>query len=225
MPIVTANGQKPPNPWAPIILVVLSLLLFVLPTFLSPRQAHVSYAPIEGTKVNDMLSTPFVGPVQPTSAATPEVSNWPHSDEADWAPNSEFTTRLQKVILVLLFMCAFIGIALRAVNKMFPGLLNKAAGGAAMPGTLMNILERQTVAPGVHLCVVEVAGKTMMLGFTEGNINQICELSPEDVQKAREAAVVPAVTVSPDQIRPAAIYGRILRQYLSIIPGMGAKRS
>ena len=201
----------------------MTLALLLLPVLISPTARTKPLEPLPQTRtVSEVLQgkTPFVGP-QPVE--NPNQPAWLASaDEPEWAPSQPFVKKLQSVTLILLVMTAFIGITLKGVQKYFPGVLAQAV--APKPGSLMNVIAKETVAPGFNLCLVEIGPKIMLLGLTEGSISTICELTPEELAKAREATQAPATPSAP-QKQPSEVYRDILRHYLSIFPGMGPKRS
>ncbi|CAN0486158.1 unnamed protein product, partial [Phaeothamnion confervicola] len=91
--------------------------------------------------------------------------------------------KLQSVIVSLLLIVALIFITLKIVQKYVPGLGKPKL--AEQP--LMNVLAQQTIAPGVHLSLVQVCNKNVLIGFTEHSVSVLCEIAGEELEKVREA--------------------------------------
>lgn len=182
------------------------MVAFLLIPVLAPRPRLVAAPPA--------TVTPFVGPDVPLAQRP-----WrPNEGEAAWAPSSDFVRQMQRMSLALLAMSVVIFISLKMTNKFFPGLLKP--GNSSRPSQLMEVLERQSVGPGVNLAVVRVGTKTLVLGMTEHSVSTVCELTAEDMPVVVDEEPV-VETVAP---APSDVYKGIFRQYLSIIPGMGGTK-
>ena len=207
--------MKPPVPPQPspsqknlAATVTLGLLMvaFLLIPVLAPRPSLVATTP--------PAVSAFVGPAVPL-----DQRPWhPNESEAAWAPSSGFVGQMQRMALALVFMSVVIFISLKMANRFFPGLLKP--GGAGGRTQLMEVLERQSVGPGVNLAIVRVGTKTLVLGMTDHSVSTVCELGPEDMPVVEEPVVVSAEPAP----APADVYKGIFRQYLSIIPGMGGTK-
>lgn len=219
--------MKPPVPPQPspsqqnlaaTVTLGLLMVVFLLIPILAGRNRGPAFPEQRPTVAQSLGNQTFVGPAVPADSRP-----WPAEVEPAWAPNSGFAAQLQKISLMLVLMTGLIFVTLKLVNRYFPGLLRP--GGAAPRATpLMQVLEKQAVAPGINLAVVRIGTKHLVLGMTEHSVSTVCELSPE------ELAVEETPAAEEEQAEPAArpdavaVYRGIFRQYLSIIPGMGGSK-
>lgn len=192
-----------------LVMVFLSLNLTVPPAEAPPQETR---RPTVGEYLAGQMTTESVGPRYEQA-----VKRWrPAQEEPAWAPSSDFTGRFQSMLLSLAFVSLLVWGSLKLVGRCAPHLLN----GTPAREPLLKILEKQTLGPGHSICLVEVAGKFMVVGMTEHSISPLCELSSEEVERARSAS-----TPDHEPSRPAAgeAYGNILKHYMSILPGVGAR--
>lgn len=145
------------------------------------------------------------------------VTRWkPEETGPAWAPSPDFTGRFQSMLMALAFVSLLVWGSLKLVGRFAPHLLNGPPG----KEPLLKILEKQTLGPGQSICLVEVAGKLMVVGMTEHTISPLCELTQEELEKARAVSEPEAEPARP----PAGeAYGSILKHYMSILPGVGAR--
>ena len=165
--------------------------------------------------------TPAVSQTSPTPVAveTPDADAlW---DDSNQGPAFEFKDKLQSVVVSLLLIVALIFLTLKIAQKYIPSLGKPKF--TEQP--LMNVLAQQTIAPGVHLSLVQVCNKNVLIGLTEHSVSVLCEIAGEELEKVREANVL--ASENPEALpakTPKQVYGEILQRYLSIFPGFGAKR-
>lgn len=175
------------------------------------------------------VTTPAAQPAPPTKVLGPYKPPTPANVAADtpWPPpvdqprveyRSSFVQRLQYVSFVVAMLSLLLWGTLRLLG---PGLTGM--GGARVGRKkLMNVLERQSLAPGKGLVVVEVAGRHLLLGMSEQGITNLAELTPEEVLTSRN---VPAA--EPNETAPAAprnLVKDVLSQHLSAVPGLKSRQ-
>ncbi len=62
--------------------------------------------------------------------------------------------------------------------------------------SMIKILEKQTLGPNKQFCIVEVPGKTVLIGVTENEMKVLCELDFKDVKSFGEIEDKPATAGS-----------------------------
>jgi len=192
------------------------MVLFLLIPVMAGRNRGPAF-PEQPTVAQSLGNQTYVGPAVPLHNRP-----WPNQVESAWAPSSGFVAQMQKISLMLVLMSGVIFVSLRLVNKFFPSLLKGGRAGQRTP--LMQVLERQSVAPGVNLAVVRVGSKTLVLGMTDHSVSTVCELSPDELAAAAEPAEPEVLEEEAAQPDASQVYRGIFRQYLSIIPGMGGTK-
>ncbi|MBT9583611.1 flagellar biosynthetic protein FliO [bacterium] len=133
-------------------------------------------------------------------------------------PTIDFSYHLRRVVFSLLLIIVMIGVTLKMLQKFLPGM----AGSKSTPGSFLNILAREAVGPSQSLALVKVGPKVLLVGLSEQSMTTLCEFSEADL-----AALLPASPQAAEPVDPATsknLYGDVLRHYLSIVPGMGAKK-
>jgi flagellar biogenesis protein FliO len=235
-----------PNPKHAITFAVVSILILMLPLFWSPLhdqgigQAFPEVSPTASPQtVGQLLASPPVpattaalqesprsatpiAPVPPlalaSSSPTVQVEEPPPARPTQ-DPTIDFSYHLRRVVLSLLFTIAMIALTLKLLQKHLPGLAGVAQ---ATPGSFLNILAREAVGPTQSLALVRVGPKILLVGLCEQSMTTLCELSEAELQ-----AMMPNEAAAAESADPPAsknLYGDVLRHYLSIVPGMGAKK-
>jgi len=121
------------------------------------------------------------------------------------------------VIKYVLSFALVIGIGILTIYgvKIFTTKYNAMAGGGY---DLINVLETRYIAPGKSVCLVEVAGKVLVLGVTGNNINPLSELTDiEQVDALKQMAAR-----KPEPLQPFQAY---LEKFSNRFSGTQEKRS
>ncbi len=175
------------------------------------------------TATSSVPAPPFVS----SPASSPAPQTLPTSEAPGWTPDARgetsnssiFVQKLQQMVIIL-FLVGFLAYAsLRMVARWLPGV------GPGKKLRQLEVLERQSLAQGASISLVRVGKKYLVVGQTEQNVNTLCELGADQLavadSKAESEANVEGTTVP--EAMPAP-HGEILRHYLSIIPGLGARK-
>lgn len=87
------------------------------------------------------------------------------------------------VVFVLVLVLAYF--TTKWVGKRYGG---GAAGG--MAGNI-RVVDRVTLGPDWMLCIVEAAGKTMLLGVTQQRIEKLCDVEASELLPPRQGDTAP----------------------------------
>lgn len=167
--------------------------------------------------------TRVLGPYRPPDSAPAAPAT---VAEAPWPPaagtpgveyRSSFVQRLQYVLFVVAMLSLLLWGTLRLLG---PGLTGMG-GGRVARRKLLNVLERQSLAPGKGLVVVEVAGRHLLLGMSEQGITNLAELNPEEVLASRD---VPAPQPAESTAAPRNLLKDVLSRHLSAVPGLNSRQ-
>ena len=161
------------------------------------------------------------GPAAPvtTISLPPAQAERPAVVRPTQDPTIDFSYHLRRVVFSLLLIIVMIGVTLKVLQKFLPGM----AGSKTTPGSFLNILAREAVGPGQSLALVKVGPKVLLVGLSEQSMTTLCEFSEADLVALLPGS--PQTVESVDQAVPSKnLYGDVLRHYLSIVPGMGAKK-
>lgn len=210
-----------PNPKYAVTFALLSFCVLLLPLFWSPvdDQPITPLARETPRTVSDLLAPqePFVGPVQvqalPSTAEEESFATLPARQQPD--PSFEFAGHLRRAVLSLLLVVVLIGVTLKALQRYLPALAGKRP-----KASLFEVVAREQVGQGQSLALVRVGSKLLLVGMTEQSMTTLCEFSPSEQGFLEE----PESPVQVDTPEAAKVYGDILKHYLSIVPGMGAKK-
>ena len=136
----------------------------------------------------------------------------PHQD-----PTIDFSYHLRRVVLSLLFTIVMIGLTLKLFQRYLPAF----GKGKVSSGSFLNILAREPMGPTQSLALVQVGPKVLLVGLCEQSMNTLCEFTQAELE-----ALMPTEPVAESVEMPSSqkMYGDVLRHYLSIVPGMGAKK-
>lgn len=85
---------------------------------------------------------------------------------------------LTRVAISLIAICVVVYLFLRFFGKYIGG-----AGAFGNKKAMIKILEKQTIGPNKQFCIIEVPGKTVLVGITENEMNVLCELNTEIVEE------------------------------------------
>ncbi|MBX3168291.1 MAG: flagellar biosynthetic protein FliO [Candidatus Eremiobacteraeota bacterium] len=236
------NYATPPNPKHAITFALVSVAILILPLFWSPLndQRFTPLATTTPMTVSQILATPVaVATGTPTpralevartslEAAGPEASETPAAtpqvvvagndttsvvESARYQdPTMEFSGQLRRIVLSLLVVTALIAFTLRAARNHIPAL------GGQKPLSFMKILAREAISPTQSLALVQVGTKILLVGLSEQNMTTLSEFSESDLE-----SLIPKAP-EPEARTAKSVYGDVLRHYLSIVPGLGAKK-
>lgn len=127
-------------------------------------------------------------------------------------PTSEFSGQLRRIVLSLVVTTLLIAFTLRAARNHIPAL------GGQKPQSFLKILAREAISPNQSLALVHVGSKILLVGLSEQNMTTLSEFSEADLE-----SLIPKAP-EPEARTAKSMYGDILRHYLSIVPGLGAKK-
>jgi flagellar biosynthetic protein FliO len=195
-----------------IAAIVLSLV--VLGLYLAARVPEPAGAR-PGPAASEAASPAFVGPVYP--AAGPEEA-WPARHGASAGPDSVFLKKVQATLLSLGLICVLAWGVLRLVG---PSLLRGAAPSANH--RLLRVVERCPLGPQRSLCLVEAAGRYLVVGMTETGMTLLAEIPAEEIEAAR-AAQATGAEAAPGPVDRQPLK-EVLAHYLTILPGVGSAGS
>jgi len=119
---------------------------------------------------------------------------------------------LRRIVLSLLVTTALIAFTLKAAKKHIPAL------GGKTPGSFMNVLAREAISPTQSLALVKVGSKILLVGLSEQSMTTLSEFAESDLEN-----LIPKAA-EPEPRTARSVYGDVLRHYLAILPGMGAKK-
>ena len=235
------NYSPSPNPKHAITFAVVSVAILILPLFWSPLndQRFTPLATTTPLTVGQVLATPLIQASPVVVAATPNAlavaqttleaaataeaaespTATPNQDTPQVAesakfqdPTTEFSGQLRRMVLSLLVITALIAFTLRAARNHIPSL------GGQKPLSFMKVLAREAISPHQSLTLVQVGAKILLVGLSEQNMTTLSEFSEADLE-----SLIPKAP-EPEARTAKAVYGDVLRHYLSIVPGLGAKK-
>jgi len=139
----------------------------------------------EGAGTGEKVDDKKVMPVGVVENKNPDDKTWWEKEEK----NAKKKVRGREVDLAYLMRVAFSLIAICIVVYLFLRFFGKYISGGVAFGknkTMIKILEKQTVGPNRQFCVVEVPGKTVLVGMTENEMNVLCEIDNKAVEEFYE---------------------------------------
>lgn len=180
---------------------------------------------IPATPVAD--SSPGVAGTPLPSGQRPLALPTPVSDAktlSDWRADgtvgkSTFVDKIRRVTWTLAFICFFIW----AVGKVAGRATLQKWGLPVEADSLIEVLEKKRLSPGRSIMLLRVGPKVLAVAATESGYTTLTELDAEALKKYQDEA--PAAT-SEETSTPASTQtpADIAKHYLSIIPGLGAKK-
>ena len=238
------NYATPPNPKHAITFAVISMAILILPLFWSPlnNQRFTPLATTTPMTVKEILApspTPTLAVQNPVSgalevaqvtleaanpeaeavvgtetpAAIPQVATTGSEASTKYQdPTSEFSGQLRRIVLSLLAVTLLIAFTLKAARNHIPAL------GGQKPLSFMKILAREAISPTQSLALVQVGSKILLVGLSEQSMTTLSEFSEADIE-----SLIPKAP-EPEARTAKSMYGDVLRHYLSIVPGLGAKK-
>lgn len=204
-----AYTHNRPNPKHAITFAVISALILFLPLFWSPLNSQPITPLAVYTPEPQVLPEGHQGPLQPAPPVT--AADYPTE------PTFEFSRHLRRMVLSLFGVTVLIAVTLKLLEKQLPGM----AGRGRKRNSFMEVLARESMTPQHSLALVKVGGKFLLVGMCEQSMSTLCELSEADLADYLKPEETPDGQISPP---PGQVYSNILKHYLSIVPGMGARK-
>jgi flagellar biogenesis protein FliO len=106
-------------------------------------------------------------------------------------PPTKSPVNIPLTIMSMLAVCFLAYFLLKVFGKYLGQL-----PGAGTKKKMINIVDKTLVAPNKQICIVEVPGKTILIGITDNEINMLCELDDNAVTEFIEPAEVKEVAPS-----------------------------
>ncbi len=201
--------------------------------YAQPPVPNVSPAPAVSASATPSQQSPTTVQTPEAVQATPLPSGQrplalpsPVSDAkalADWRADgtvgkSTFVDRIRKVTWTLAFICFLIWGAGKIVGR---ATLQKW-GLPVEAESMIEVLEKKRLSPGRSILLLRVGPKVLAVAATESGYSTLTELDAEALKQFQDEKSTPAPSV--DTANPAQSPGDIAKHYLSIIPGLGAKK-
>ena len=179
--------------------------------------------------------------VSATSAATPVVSapaplpvpalNLPteaerrasadHWKRSGAVGQSTFIDKLRSVTWALGIVCLLIWLLSKVISKT---TLEKM-GLPVESDSLIEVLEKKRISPGRSIMMVRVGPKVLAVAITENGFRTLTEIDGEALKLHQdESRVEPQAAKAPPEPPGATTPADVAKHYLSIIPGLGAKK-
>ncbi len=184
--------------------------------------------PAPETVASPAPKTPELTPSEATPVPTgqqPLVLPTPASDRqvlSDWRSDgtvgkSTFVDKIRKITWTLALICLVIWV------------LGKIAGKATLqkwglpvePDSLIEVIEKKRLSPGRSIMLIRVGPKVLAVAATESGYSTLTEIDSEALKFHQDERVEEAAQSLPEAAQTPT---DIARHYLSIIPGLGAKK-
>jgi flagellar biogenesis protein FliO len=202
----------PPNPRYAFTFVFLSICFLLVPLFWSPiqQQAITPLASQTPRRVSDLTQPRQPGPqlnqLESPAPSPAVVAAAPRRHD----PIVDFSAQIRRIVLSLLVTCLLVVVTLKALQSKLPGL-------AGRKQSFLNILAREVIGPNQSIALIQVGPKVLVVGLGDGHMTTLCELTQSELAEALPPAPAPGT--------PTNLHASVLKHYLSIVPGMGAKSS
>jgi flagellar biosynthetic protein FliO len=124
-----------------------------------------------------------------TNPATPVKDESLFKDEAGLKQDSDFGATLTKTFIYLIIICLLAFVVLRFI---YQGRKNIGAPFISS-NKMIRVIERQMLQPQKYLCLVEVAGRYLLLGVSEQQVTFLTEIEAirlEEFKNNQEAVPV-----------------------------------
>lgn len=153
----------------------------------------------------------------PTQAEQDAAAQWKRKGVVG---HSTFMDKVRTVTWALGLVCLLIWLIGKVVGK---STLEKL-GLPVEPDSLIEVLEKKRISPGRSIMLVRVGPKVLALGVTENGFRTLTEIDAEAVKQHEDSlkAAAPSESVAPPM--GVTTPGDVAKHYLSIIPGLGAKK-
>ena len=179
------------------------------------RTVLVSPSPVE----SDGASTPV------PSGQAPLVLPTPASDRqvlSDWRSDgtvgkSTFVDKIRKVTWTLALVCFAIWI----VGKIAGRATLQKWGIPVEPDSLIEVIEKKRLSPGRSIMLVKVGPKVLAVAATESGYTTLTEIDAEALKLHQDERATEVSLAKPETAQSPS---DIAKHYLSIIPGLGAKK-
>jgi flagellar biogenesis protein FliO len=156
----------------------------------------------------------------PTEAERAAESQWKKKGVIG---QSTFVDKLRTVTWSLAFICFLIWLVGKVASK---STLEKL-GLPVDSGSMIEVLEKKRISPGRSIMLLRVGPKVLAVAVTETGFRTLTEIDGEAVKHYQDEHAEP-VSAKEEESRAEAAAGQgpadIAKHYLSIIPGLGAKK-
>ncbi len=210
-------------------------VMLALPVSGQTPSAKVSPAPVllASPKPPSLQDSPSLVKSEPStvvatpvpSGQAPLVLSTPASDRqvlSDWRSDgtvgkSTFVDKIRKVTWVLALVC----LAIWIVGKIAGRATLQKWGISVEPESLIEVIEKKRLSPGRSIMLVKVGPKVLAVAATESGYTTLTEIDAEALKLHQDEKSAEVSQANPDSVqRPSDI----AKHYLSIIPGLGAKK-
>ena len=176
----------------------------------------------EADGIESATPAPISSPAVAGTLHLPAASE--HAEPGQWKREGEigqstFVDKLRTVTWALALICFLIWLFSKIVGK---GTLEKL-GLPVEPDNLIQILEKKRLSPGRSIMLVRVGPKVLAVAATESGFRTLTEIDGEALKKHQDEARE-EVAGAPEVSAPGLGGADIAKHYLSIIPGLGAKK-
>lgn len=189
------------------------------PSPASPVPVSETVSPASGT--TPAVVEPIPSGQQPLALPGPQSD---HKVLSDWRSDgtvgeSSFVDNVRKVTWALAMVC----FAIWAVSKIVGRATLQKWGLPVEQNSMIELLEKKRLSPGRSIMLLRVGPKVLAVAATESGYTTLTELDAEELKKFRDETASSAMEDSVAESN-AQTPTDIAKHYLSIIPGLGAKK-
>ena len=131
-----------------------------------PSDVSISVSPADSSSVN----------------STPNSLDW--ADTPDSGRDRDFSKKMQRRIVLTIVALLIISVLVYFVIKyLSSNKVNIPFLGLGQQSAMIKVVDRHMLAPNRALYLVNVVGKYILLGSAENNLNFLCEVPCEDIEK------------------------------------------
>lgn len=168
------------------------------------------------------MATPQVEPtgnlVYPTEAEREAAAQWKRKGVVG---ESTFVDKLRKVTWALGLVCLLIWLIGKVVGK---GTLEKL-GLPVEADSMIEVLEKKRISPGRSVMLLRVGPKVLAVAVTENGFRTLTEIDGEAIKQHQDEQAASSAAGNPQAEAPVGTTpADVAKHYLSIIPGLGAKK-
>jgi flagellar biogenesis protein FliO len=186
----------------------------------------------EGAATPAPISTPAatISPDSPAPVVASPTLRLPSEAEREAATEwkkkgpigqSTFVDKLRTVTWSLAFVCFLVWL----VGKVAGRATLEKFGLPVEPDSLIEVLEKKRISPGRSVMLLRVGPKVLAVAVTENGFRTLTEIDGEALRQYRdELPIVGSGEPADGAPPPATTPADIAKHYLSIIPGLGAKK-
>jgi flagellar biogenesis protein FliO len=188
----------------------------------APSQATKTPVPTDALKQPAAVSSPAPGATtgggtlnMPTEADREAAGQWKKKGAVG---QSTFMDKLRTVTWALAFICFLIWLIGKFASK---GTLEKL-GLPADPDSLIEVLEKKRISPGRSVMLLRVGPKVLAVAVTESGFRTLTEIDSDSLKQHQDEHLETKVAAEPSAVAQGP--SDVAKHYLSIIPGLGAKK-